>query len=210
MAITQADGILGNCKYICCNDQTVLLSEAVSTSSILYNATTNYSLLAASACRSQVVGCLKKQYKTPKDVEKVLFQDLQAAVTQDLETHPAQSTQVSSTSCSHSGTQSDALEPCAFQCLFGRLPADVQLVVLSELFVMFTKDELNISVPEDFLLYAAKAMVQLKANGRGNVLYKLAKVTGTLREDGQGSRFPIKQMPLGLTEYSADFFAANL
>ena len=39
-------------------DQTVLLAEVVSTSSILYNATTNHSLLAASACRSQVVGCL--------------------------------------------------------------------------------------------------------------------------------------------------------
>ena len=127
---------------------------------IFYNVTTNHSLLAASACRSQVVGCLKKQYKTPKDAEKVFFQDLQAAVTQDLEACLVQSAQVSSTSYSHSGTQSDT---CAFQCLFGQLPADIQLVVLLELFVMFTKDELNISVPEDFLFYAAKAMVQLKA-----------------------------------------------
>ena len=140
----------------------------------------------------------------------MFFQDLQAAVTQeDLEARPAQSTQVSSTSCSHSGTQSDVLEPCAFQCLFGQLPADVQLVVLSELFVMLTKDELNISVLEDFLLYAAKTMVQLKANGRGNVLYKLAKGIGSLREDGQESRFPIKRMPMGLIEHHADFFAAD-
>ncbi|XP_065891566.1 uncharacterized protein [Dysidea avara] len=52
-------------------------------------------------------------------------------------------------------------------------------------------------------------MVQLKANGRGNVLYNLAKGIGTLREDGQESRFPIKRMPMGLIEYSADFFAAD-
>ena len=40
---------------------------------IFYNVTTNHSLLAASACRSQVVGCLKKQYKTSKGAEKVFF-----------------------------------------------------------------------------------------------------------------------------------------
>jgi len=150
------------------------------------------------------VGCLKKQYKTPKDAEKVFFPDLQAPVTWDLEA--AHSTQVNSTNCSHSGTQSDALEPCAFQHLFTQLPADVRLVILSELFVMFAKDELNISVPKDFLSYAAKAMVQLKD---GNVLYKLAKGIGTLREDGQDSRFPIKRMPMGLVEYITDFFAAD-
>jgi len=71
--------------------------------------------------------------------------------------------------------------------------------------MMFAKDELNISV----LLYAAKATMQLNANGRGNILYKLAKGIGTLREDGQEPRFPIKRMPMGLTEYSADFFAAD-
>ena len=190
-------------------DQAILLAEVVSNLSILYNAITNHSLLVASACRSKVVGDLKKRYKTPKDAEKVFFQDSQAAVTQDLEAHPAQSTQPSSTSCSESGTQSDALEPCAFKYLFGQLSGDVRLAVLSELFVKFAKDELNISVPEDFLLYAAEAMMQLNANGRGNILYKLAKGIGTLREDGQESRFPIKRMPMGLIEYSADFFAAD-
>ena len=56
---------------------------------------------------------------------------------------------------------------------------------------------------------AASAMLRLSEGGRTNVLYNLAKGIGTLRPDQSDSRFPIKQMPLGLVEYIAQFFAAD-
>ena len=42
-----------------------------------------------------------------------------------------------------------------------------------------------------------------------NVLYNLAKGIGTMRPDQSDSSFSIKQMPLGLVEYIAHFFAAQ-
>ena len=36
-----------------------------------------------------------------------------------------------------------------------------------------------------------------------NVLYNLAKGMGTLRDDKEDSRFPIKHMPISLVEYAA-------
>ena len=44
--------------------------------------------------------------------------------------------------------------------------------------------------------------------GRSNVLYKLSKGIGTLRPDNSDSCFPCKQMPMGMLEYMADFFAS--
>ena len=38
-------------------------------------------------------------------------------------------------------------------------------------------------------------------------MYNLAKGMGTLRDDKEDSRFPIKRMPMGLVEYTAQFFA---
>jgi len=49
-------------------------------------------------------------------------------------------------------------------------------------------------------------MAQLSDNGRTNVLYNLPKGMGTLRHDMKDSRFPIKRMPMGLEEYTAQFF----
>ena len=62
---------------------------------------------------------------------------------------------------------------------------------------------------EDFLIHAVNAMLQLKHNGWSIVLYSLAKGIGMLWEDGSNSRFPSKQMPIGLVEYAADFFVAD-
>ena len=50
-------------------------------------------------------------------------------------------------------------------------------------------------------------MVQLSNGGRTDVLYNLAKGMGTLRPDKKDSRFPINRMPMGLVEYTAQFFA---
>jgi len=79
-----------------------------------------------------------------------------------------------------------------------------QLSILSKL---FTKVVLKVSVPDDFLVFAAKAMDCLKCNYRSNVLYKLAKDIGTMREDETDSRLPTKRMPMGPVEYAADFYA---
>ena len=67
----------------------------------------------------------------------------------------------------------------------------------------------KLSVPNDFLHLAASAMLQLANNGRTNVLCDLAKGIGTLRQDEEDTRFPVKRMPIGLVEYTAQFFASD-
>lgn len=68
---------------------------------------------------------------------------------------------------------------------------------------------MGLSVRDDFVILAAKAMLQLKNSGRSNVLYNLAKAIGTIREDGSDSRLPMKRMPMGLIEYIASVFVAD-
>ena len=69
--------------------------------------------------------------------------------------------------------------------------------------------EISLSVPDDFIILAAKAMLQLKSSNRSNVIYNLAKAIGTVREDKSDSRLPTKRMPMGLMEYITIFFAAD-
>ena len=87
------------------------------------------------------------------------------------------------------------------------MPAISRLPVLSELFSDCVSGLFKYAVPKDFLCLAASAMSQLSIGGRTNVLYNLAKGMGTLRSDSKDSRFPINQMPMGLIEYAAQFFA---
>ncbi len=44
---------------------------------------------------------------------------------------------------------------------------------------------------------------------RSNVLYNLAKGVGTNRMDESESRFPVTWMPMGLVEYTTNFFVAD-
>ena len=55
---------------------------------------------------------------------------------------------------------------------------------------------MEISVPADFLSVALQAMVNLKKNGKSNVLYRLARGLSTMRKDGAGSKSPINRMLL--------------
>ena len=55
----------------------------------------------------------------------------------------------------------------------------------------------KLSVPNDFLHLA---MLQLSNSGQTNVLYNLAQGMGTLRQDKEDLRFPIKRIPMGLVE----------
>ena len=53
-------------------------------------------------------------------------------------------------------------------------------------------------------------MEHLKACGRSNVLYNLAKVLGTKREDNSDTLLPAKRMPMmGLIEHCVNFFCSS-
>ena len=71
------------------------------------------------------------------------------------------------------------------------------------------REKLDVEVCSDFLQVSSSAMVQLKAGNRSNVVYNLAKGIGTCRENETESRFPVGKMPMGLVEYTANFFVAN-
>ena len=101
------------------------------------------------------------------------------------------------------------VEPTVLVQQCTRLPIHSQLDVLSKLFSSYITSEMRLSVPDDFIILAARAMLQLKNSGRSNVLYNLAKAIGTPREDGSDSRFPTKRMPMGLVEYISSFFVAE-
>ena len=166
----------------------------------------------ASACRSVIHRRLRKQYKTPKDAEKNYIGELQHdATATEYQDSPGQhnTTSQNTSSRSSDSTQSDVLELAAFQYLFSQLQGDAQLEILSALFSTVIQQKMYISVPDDFLVLAAKAMERLRHSGRSNVLYKLAKGFGTMRKDESDSRFPTRKMPMGLVEYTADFFAAD-
>ena len=78
-----------------------------------------------------------------------------------------------------------------------------QLPLLSEFLSAYLLTVFKLSVPNDFWHLAANAMLQLANNGRTNILYNLAKAIGTLRQDKEDTRFPVKRMPMGLMEYTA-------
>ena len=88
---------------------------------------------------------------------------------------------------------------------FSQLLPVIQLDRLSNLFSSYAARELKLSVPDDFVILAARTMMQLKDNHCSNVLYNMAKAIGTIREDGSDSRLPIKRMPMGLIKYIASF-----
>ena len=99
------------------------------------------------------------------------------------------------------------LEQCQTQLsLPPSINNDDELLVLSELFSELMMKE-KISVPNNYLLFSAKAMVQLAHHNHSNVLYNLAKGIGTYRQDGSDLCFPCERMPMGLLEYMADFFS---
>ena len=80
-----------------------------------------------------------------------------------------------------------------------------KLKVLSTLFSDISAE----NVPSDFLNLAMNAMQNLRAAGRSNSVYLLAKGVGTIRSDGSDSLFPVKRMPMGLVEYVIKFFTVS-
>ena len=100
-------------------------------------------------------------------------------------------------------------EPSVLVQVFNQLLIDTQLNVLSKLFSVYASTKINLFVPDDCIILAAKAMVQLESSNQSNVIYNLAKTIGTIREDKSDSRLSTKQMPMGLIEYIANLFAAD-
>lgn len=88
--------------------------------------------------------------------------------------------------------------------MFNQLLAESQLSTLSKLFSAYLS-QFSLTVPNDLLDNAASAMQRLSDGGRTNVLYNLAKGMGTPQPDQSDSHFLIKQTPLGLVEYIAQF-----
>ena len=117
----------------------------------------------------------------------------------------------SSSSCSTKscGVQTDPIDSSLLLDILNMVPIDSQLPLLSEVFSAYLLTVFKLSVPNYFLHLAASAMLQLANNGRTNVLYNLAKGIGTLRQDEEDTRFPVKRMPMGLVEYTAQFFASD-
>ncbi len=107
-------------------------------------------------------------------------------------------------------TQTDAVDPAELVGdILAELPAHSQLQVASKLFSEYALANCLLTIPEDFLSLAAKAMAQLKRSERSNVLYNLAKGIGTPRDDGSDSRLPTRRMPMGLVEHIVNFFVAE-
>lgn len=96
------------------------------------------------------------------------------------------------------GVQTFRFEECA-----------TDLHAMSVAFSNHCKHVLMVEVCEDFLELASSAMVRLKASNRSNVVYNIAKGIGTSRMNEEESLFPVGRMPMGLVEYTANFFVAE-
>lgn len=147
------------------------------------------------ACRYKVLGFLKKKFANPCDAAshysftatKSIQTDLAALVDKAVQTDIS----IPDTSISNSA------DGCT------------QLQCLSSDYAKLCQEHFGLGVPYDFLVYSGSAMVHLSNNSRSNVLYSLAKGLGTLQKDKNDTLFPMKRMPMGLLEYTANFFVAD-
>lgn len=89
------------------------------------------------------------------------------------------------------------------------LPAHQQKAVLSNLFDLFVQASTTLAFVPNFIDFTVHGMNHLKACGRSNVIYLLAKSLGTMRTDGSDSLLPAKRMPMGHIEYCVNFFNAT-
>ncbi|XP_065900800.1 uncharacterized protein [Dysidea avara] len=153
------------------------------------------------ACRFKVVGLLSSKFKTPKEAEVHYLGRGNAPVTE-----PASTSSQRPTVCA--SVQRDSIDVSTLLVLFKKLPEKDQLQAVSKMFTAYLSSG-HCLVPEDFLIHAKNAMLQLRRHGRSNVLYNLAKGIGTMREDNSDSKFPTKCMPMGLVEYAANFFSCD-
>ena len=91
---------------------------------------------------------------------------------------------------------------------FETLSVSNQLELLTDLLKRHVLNH-NLHIPDDFLELTVKAMVNLEAKAKVNVIYELAKGLGTSRPNSKESLFPVSRMPFGLLQYIASFFTSS-
>lgn len=165
-----------------------------------------FNVAVGNACRFKVIGWLKKKFESPREAELHygISGNQHRSVT--VQTDPSllhHTEDVASSTC--------VTVSCGVQTDFPQqqLSPDCSMEYLSTIFAQVCEKKRGVKVPEDFLVLASSAIHRLSEKGRSNILYSLAKGIGTMREDGSDSRFPTQRMPMGLVEYTANFFVAD-
>ena len=72
----------------------------------------------------------------------------------------------------------EEVDPSIVYYFYDKLSTEVIINSLSKLFFMNMSSDMRVSVPNYFLNYTAMVMVNLKSNGRTNVIYNLSKDKG--------------------------------
>jgi len=169
------------------------------------------------SCRYKVIKWLKNRFDNPKAAG--VFYCLSRANSIGIQTDLSESTQM--LTC-EAGTQtaqtnespemnelSHLLCQTVIQTALAQTVQPTKINELSHLFSEWCQDTFQLNIPPDFLILAANAMSHLKSNNRSNVIYNLAKGLSTLRADQSDSYFPVTRMPMGLIEYTTNFFVSE-
>ena len=140
-----------------------------------------------SACRLKVISKFRKQFTCPLNAERHFWGIEVVAESEDF-----------------SPSLEEVME------YIGKIGIDQQLKVISVVFQKLAGSTYGVEIDGDFLeLAALQASKHLQECGRSNVLCGLARAIGTLHLDGSDSRLPAKRMPMGLLEYTANFFNSD-
>ena len=136
------------------------------------------------ACRNKVLNTLKKIFASP---EAAHYFPLKLVASEPQPAGVEVSVTPSLQSCL---TRNEGIEPSQ------------QLLALSDHFKSFCNLHSSIDPPDDFLSLAVSAM-------EPDVVYKLVKVLGTMRDDQSDSLLPARRMPMGLIEHCVNFFSSS-
>lgn len=157
-------------------------------------------LFIGNACRTKAIAVLAARFSSPADADRHYNAQ-----------HPAvaasASHQVPAGGRSHpSLSPSEVFQEC--KELLSCLQAQEQLHVLCELFAWFDFSQQEPPLfPSNFLELAVQGAQHLHRCGRLNVIYLMAKCLGTMNKSD--SLMPARIMPMGLIEYTVNFFSAN-
>ena len=166
----------------------------------------------AGACRLRVTGRLVRLYPTPEDAEKYFFGMAIDPPTPERTSSPQLPENLISTAVQ---TDKEELPVVLSEVIdiirlhLERLPVSEQLDALAELFRLHGEAHYDVSIPQDMLVMTLIATKRLKSCHQSNVVYGIAKAAGQMREGGGDSRLPAKRMPMGLIEYTTNFFNAD-
>lgn len=90
------------------------------------------------------------------------------------------------------------------------LPEAEQLQAITTLMQVFSaRSYSTVDIPDDFFDLCLRAMTRLKQVGRSNVVYRLVKGLGNMREDQSDSCLPTLRMPMDLLEYVINFYSCK-